>query len=113
MQTLGDILDAALKANENEALEANANPDNRHFYSIATSHIWANLPKYPNRKIEMIKILRRVTGLGLKDAKDVVEHRDGFVLPTAMVDLIFSDDKYSFVRSNPYYIDLKPYRVFC
>ncbi len=107
-ETLGDIFVAALKDHGDRTIRFDSHHGN-------TIHAWANIPKHPERKINMIKEIRSLTGMGLKDAKDVVESKDGFVLPSGIFDALVRASSNSgwWVTNDPYTKTYNPYRIFC
>lgn len=107
-ETLGDILGAAME----EAM----NPKTIQFHASShnTVHAWADIVTFHDKKISMIKEMRQLAGMGLLDAKNVIESREGFIMPTGIFNaLVKSTSAGWWVTNDPYHHEYKPYRIFC
>jgi len=104
--TLGEILQRAIH---------DSAPEREHrTIPFETVHVWADLVRLREKKIDMITVLRRVTNIDLRDAKNCVECEDGFIMPWPLYNILRdSTPEPYFVRSNPYPKPLSPYRIFC
>lgn len=114
-ENLGDILAAALK--EENRVKAPV-------LAIDTTLVWYDGRKH-NLKINAIKALRSVTGIGLKEAKDAVENEDGFRLPTPIANILlncnYPDARYGanlnpvdlFVSHDPWERKRNSTYIFC
>ena len=111
METLGDILEKAIR--DTQPSSPILCP------SHSTTHLWADLAKYPDKKFHMVKALRSVTGITLKDAKDAVEARDGFRIPTVIAQAlpgalrVYGEKQDLFTDKDPHVYEYKPIRIFC
>lgn len=103
--TLGDILAEAM--NNKEAKKAPI---------LATTTTHAVVTPYGTQnKLNAIKMLRSMTGIGLREAKDCVENPIGFVLPSPIFQAISREqdaaNTYFFSVFRPTFVE--PCRIFC